>query len=204
MPRSSTHHLPRERSDAAPARAASAGRRRIPKVFTLLAAALFGGLTGCASKPENLMPTVPYVDLDRFMGDWYVIGNIPTFIERDAYKAIERYARAPDGSIDTTFEFNAGALDGPRKIYRPRGFIVDTASNAVWGMQFVWPIKADYRVVYLSEDYAYTAIGRNQRDYLWIMSRTPTMPEPAYAAIVARLADLGYDPKRIRRVPQSG
>jgi apolipoprotein D and lipocalin family protein len=179
--------------------------RRPNRLIAWLAAALFGGLAGCASQPDQAsMPTVPYVDLDRFMGDWYVIGNIPTFIERDAHNAIERYARAADGSIETTFEFNAGAADGPRKIYRPRGFVIDTASNAVWGMQFVWPIKADYRVVYLSDDYAYTAIGRNRRDYVWIMARTPTMPESDYAAIVARLQALGYDPARIRRVPQSG
>lgn len=202
MPSSSAHHPHRAR--AAPADAGFARRLRVPRALTLLTAALFGGLAGCASKPETLMPTVPYVDLDRFMGDWYVIGNIPTFLERNAYNAIERYTRADDGSIETTFEFNAGAPDGPRKIYRPRGFIVDTASNAVWGMQFVWPIKADYRVVYLSDDYAYTAIGRNARDYVWIMARTPHMPEADYAAIVAQLAALGYDPARIRRVPQSG
>ena len=74
------------------------------------------GLIGCTSNqmfvgssPEP-MPVVDYVDLDRFMGDWYVIATIPTFLERDAYNPIERYQRDNDGSISTTFTFNKGRL----------------------------------------------------------------------------------------------
>ena len=56
------------------------------------------------------------------------------------------YKLDPDGTIATTFTFNAGGFDGPGRLYTPRGFVVDRTSNAVWGMQFVWPIKADYRI----------------------------------------------------------
>ena len=110
--------------------------------------------------------TVNYVDLRRFMGDWYVIANIPTFIETDAFNAIESYRLDKDGTIATTFRFNKGSLDGPLKEYHPRGFIRDTQTNAVWGMQFIWPFKAEYRIVYLNEDYSVTVIGRTKRDYV--------------------------------------
>lgn len=157
-------------------------------------------LAGCASHPP--MPTVEHVDLERFMGDWYVIANIPTLIERGAHNAIESYALNDDGSIATTFTFRAGRFDGPVKTYRPKGFVVPGTGNAVWGMQFVWPIKADFRVVYLTSDYSQTVIGRNARDYVWIMARTPAIADTDYASILTHLEKLGYDVSRIQRVPQ--
>ena len=121
--------------------------------------------------------TVEYVDLNRFMGDWYVIANIPTFIEKDAYNAIESYRLDDDGTVATSFRFNKGSLDGPLKEYHPRGFIRDKKSNAVWGMQFVWPFKAEYRIIFLSDDYSKTVIGRSKRDYVWIMAREPAISD---------------------------
>ncbi|MGA1675655.1 MAG: lipocalin family protein [Pseudomonadales bacterium] len=160
-------------------------------------------LSACATQPaQSPLPLASAVDLDRFMGDWYVIANIPTFLERDAYHAIERYERAADGTIATTFTFRKGAADGPIKTYHPRGFVQDTTTNAVWGMQFVWPIKADYRILYVSSDYRYTLIGRERRDYAWIMARTPTIPEADLAELIDRLVAAGYDRSMIRLVPQ--
>ena len=125
---------------------------------SLLLAAL--GLTGCQSVQHPPLAQVANVDLARFMGDWYVIANIPTFIEKDAYNAVESYRLAPDGSIATTFTFRAGGFDGKLKRYTPRGFVLDRTSNAVWGMQFIWPVKADYRIAWLAPDYSETVIAR--------------------------------------------
>ena len=145
--------------------------------------------------------TVEDVDLNRFMGKWYVIASIPTFIEKDAYNAVESYRLAEDGTIETTFTFNRGGFDGPQKTYRPRGFVRDKESNAVWGMQFVWPFKAEYRIIYLSDDYAETVIGRTKRDYVWIMARRPSISEDAYRQMVRFLEEQNYDPTKLRMVP---
>lgn len=157
---------------------------------------------GCqhtALRPPLLL--APTVDVARFMGDWYVIANIPTFIEKGAHNAMESYARDPDGSIATTFTFRAGGFDGKPKRHTPRGFIKD-ASGAVWGMRFVWPIQADYRIVHVSDDYSQTIIGREARDYVWIMARTPSIAEGDYQRLVALVAAQGYDTRKIMRVPQ--
>lgn len=159
-------------------------------------------LSCCRTSPGPQIQTVEYVDLDRFMGDWYVVANIPTFLEKGAHNAVESYERSDDGTIATTFTFRAGRFDGPVRRFRPKGFVLDTRTNAVWGMRFVWPIKADYRILYLNDDYTQTVIGRQKRDYVWIMARTPSIPEPDFERILRLLSDLGYDVSRIERVPQ--
>ena len=158
-------------------------------------------LSGCATEAPEL-PTVDYVDLERFMGDWYVIANIPTFLEKGAHNAVENYALNDDGTIATTFTFNKDSFDGKRKEHNPKGFVTNTETNAVWGMRFVWPIKADYRVIYLDEDYSVTIIGRNKRDYVWIMAREPQISDSVYSELVDVVAEAGYDISKIEPVPQ--
>ena len=149
------------------------------------------------------MKTVDHVDLERFMGPWYVIANIPTFLEKEAYNAVETYTLNDDGTIATTFTFRKGGFDGKEKEYNPKAFVLDEESNALWGMRFVWPIKADYRIVYLDSDYSQTIIGRQDRDYVWIMARTPTISDSDYDTLLAKVEALGYDVTLVKRVPQS-
>ncbi len=169
------------------------------KRISILMLLAFAG--GCASQRPP-MDTVDYVDLDRFMGKWYVIANIPTPLEKGAHNAVEIYERNEDGTIATTFRFREDSFDGELKEYTPTGFVRDDESNALWGMRFIWPFKADYRVVYLDEDYSQTIIGRRKRDFLWIMARTPSIPEEDYRQLVEFSASIGYDTSKIQRVPQ--
>lgn len=173
------------------------------KQYLALAAALLL-LSACQSAPPQDMKTVAHVDLPRFMGSWFVIGNIPTAVEKDAYDAVETYQLAADGTIATTFTYRKGGFDGKPKQMQPRGFVRDAKSNAVWGMQFIWPIKADYRIVWLAEDYSQTIVAREKRDYLWIMARTRAISDADYQKHVAFAVSLGYDATRIRKVPQRG
>jgi apolipoprotein D and lipocalin family protein len=175
----------------------------IGKVATITSVAILIAilLSGCGATLPPLK-TVASVDIPRFMGDWYVIANIPTSIEKGAHNAVESYRLDKDGTIATTFTFRKDSFDGTLKKYTPRGFIQDTTTNAVWGMRFIWPIKAEYLIIYLNENYTQTVIGRNKRDYVWIMARTPVIPEEDYTRIVADLAALGYDTSKLQRVPQ--
>jgi len=158
-------------------------------------------LSACASMPAERIPTVPQVELPRFMGPWYVIASIPTFVEKDAFAAIESYALNPDGTIATTFTFHKGSLAGPLKTMRPRGFVHDN-NNATWAMQFVWPLKAEYLIAYVDPEYSETIIARNRRDYVWIMARTPQLSFEHYQHLVDVVATLGYDLSKLKRVIQ--
>jgi len=157
-------------------------------------------LLGCSSYPP--IRTEARVDLSRFMGKWYVIANIPTFIEEGAHNAVETYKLNPDGTVATSFTYRKDAFDGKLKTWHPTGYIEDRQSNAVWGMQFLWPFKADYRIVYVNPDYTQTIIGRLKRDYVWIMARTPQIDAGDYRALLGIVKDQGYDVSRIERVPQ--
>lgn len=168
---------------------------RTAGVFALLA------LVGCGTAEPD-MKTVDFVDIDRFMGDWYVIANIPTFLEKGAHNALENYVKNDDGTIATTFTFRDGRFDGEQKKYTPKGFITDTKTNATWGMRFVWPIKADYRIVYLDERYEQTIIARKQRDYVWVMARAPQIDDAEYDKLLDKVASIGYDVSKVQRVPQ--
>jgi apolipoprotein D and lipocalin family protein len=166
----------------------------------LAIALLFVGLAGCNSASRLPMDTVPYVDLDRFMGDWYVIAAIPTPFEKDAFDAVETYARR-DGYIATTFTYRRGGHDGPVRRMHPKGYVRDTTTQARWGMQFVWPFKADYRVIWLDADYTTTIVGREARDYVWIMARSPHMAPEVLERHRTWLASIGYDVSKLVVIP---
>lgn len=151
---------------------------------------------------EDPMPAAEHVDLPRFMGDWYVIAHIPTFIEKDAYDALESYSLRDDGRIQTVYTQRKGGFNGPMMTMQPVATVREGTGNAVWGMQFIWPIKAEYVIAHVSEDYAHTIVARSKRDYAWIMARTPAIPEATYSALVERVRALGYDTAQLREVPQ--
>lgn len=161
-------------------------------------------LAACASAPKGAspLPRAEAVDIDRFMGDWYVIAHAPTPPERDAFNAVERYALCDDGRVATVFRFRERGFDGQREILRPTGFPDAESGFAEWGMQFLWPFRAEYIVAWLDNDYQSTIIARSARDYVWLMHREPAMPPQAVEAALQRIADMGYERSALRMVPQ--
>jgi len=174
---------------------------RLHALLPLLAATLFNA--GCSSNETRPLPRPPSVDVPRFMGDWYVIAHIPSWPEREAYDAVESYARRPDERIQTTFTYRKGSFTAPLKTMHPIGRVEKEGNGAVWGMQFVWPIQAEYVIAWLNEDYSQTIVARSKRDYVWYMARTPQVSESDYDAAVQRMQAMGYDISKLRRVPQS-
>lgn len=173
--------------------------KAILRIVPILALAT-SGLAGCASNAP--IPPVAKVDLKRFMGDWYVIAAIPSFPERNAYNAVESYSLGTDGRIQTTFRYREGSFDGEAKTMRPVGTVVEGTNNAIWGMQFIWPIKAEYIIADLDADYRNVIVARSKRDYVWIMARTPQISDALYETLKSRVAGMGYDIAQLRKVPQ--
>lgn len=165
---------------------------------------LFVSLLAACSTAPKLPPlrTVEYVDLDRYMGDWFVIGTIPWFVERNNVGTMDIYSMRPDGKIDVTYAFHKKSLDAPRKEMKAVARVVDTGTNAEWRVQFLWPFEAPFLVIDLDTDYRWTTIGYPDRSLIWIMSRTPEVTETDYARALEAAKAQGYDASKIVRVPQ--
>ncbi len=152
--------------------------------------------------PKNPFPTESYVDLESFMGTWYVVGYTPILVDGRAHNATEHYYLRPDGKIQTTYQYRNGSFDGPLKTFRPTGFVHNEETNAEWRMQFIWPFKAAYLIVHYDENLGETIIGHPNQKYAWIMLREPKYEEATYERLLNKLVELGYDSALIKRLPQ--
>jgi apolipoprotein D and lipocalin family protein len=181
----------------------------MPK-WSILAAALTASLlAACSTTPSTpLVLAQPIVDVNRFAGDWYVIGTIPRDWEGGAHNAKETYTVKPNGSMEATFTYRADSSDGALKWYRSVAYPVGPG-NVVWGQHYLWPVDLvipfdfDYRIAYLSPDYTQAVIARGERDYVWILSRTPKIADADYQGLLNFVGKVGYDVSLVQRVPQS-
>ncbi len=153
--------------------------------------------------PEPLQ-TVQHVDIPRYMGDWYVIANIPYFAEKDCVDSIESYALRPDGKIDNWFTCRKKTFDAPMKRKASAvATIEDTATNATWSVRFFKIISVKYLILDLDPNYQWVAVGHPSRRYGWVMSRSKQLPEQTYQEILEKLRAEGYDTSKFQKVPQS-
>jgi apolipoprotein D and lipocalin family protein len=143
------------------------------------------------------MNTVADLNLTRFMGDWHVLADIETPFDRNAVEPLESYKLAPGGVVETTYSYREGTTDGALRERNLKAFVSDE-SPAIWGMQIFWPVKAEYRIVYLDAEYQTTIIGRTKRDFVWVMARTPAIDPAYFAGLMQTVQTLGYDLAKIR------
>ncbi len=172
----------------------------MPRTLLLVLAGCL--LTGCATTARPPLKTVARVDLDRYLGDWYVIANIPYLLENGKVATLDRYARRPDGKMDNIFIFRKGSFDAPEQQWRGISWVHNRETNAEWRVQFIWPFRVPYLVIDLDPDYRWAVIGHPSRNYLWVLARGRSLPDDVFAGILGRAADQGYDVSRVAKVPQ--
>jgi apolipoprotein D and lipocalin family protein len=173
---------------------------KTPALLSILGVAAL--MLGCATGRRPLT-TVRYVDLPRYMGDWYVIANIPYFAEKGCVESIESYALRTDGRIANWFRFRKKSFDAPQQRLDFVARVINKRTNAEWRVHFAPLISAGYYIVDLDRNYQWTAVGHPSRRYGWIMARTKTLPENIYRSILRRLEEQGYDPELFVKVPQT-
>jgi len=159
-------------------------------------------LAGCQSGPRRGQPPMPLaavVDVDRFMGTWYVHGYTPTPIDPAAHNPTETYRRRDDGKIATTYRFNAGSFDGEEKVYHPVGRVHDPASQAERRMTFFGLITSPYLILAVDEAYETTVIGHPNRKLAWIMTRSPEISDETYERLRTELVRRDFDLSKLQR-----
>jgi apolipoprotein D and lipocalin family protein len=150
------------------------------------------------------LKTVPRVDLGRYVGTWFEIASFPQSFQRGCTATTATYTLRDDGWIEIVNRCRKGSPDGPEKVARGRARVIDRSTNAKLEVSFFRPFWGDYWIIDLGADYEYAVVGHPGRDYLWILSRTPTIDPELYASIVHRLQAQGYETDRLQETTQPG
>jgi len=162
--------------------------KRILSIFLF-----FNLLTNCNGQQMEDLKPVKNVDIQRFMGKWYVIAIIPNWIEKNPYNSIEEYSLNEKGYIDVKYTFNQDGFDGKKRILKQKAFIKNSETKSEWQIQPFWPLRFPYYIIDLDENYSYTVIGYPNRKLLWIMSREKTISNENFKLIDQNLLNQGYD-----------
>lgn len=155
------------------------------------------------------LTTIPSLDLKRYMGSWYEIAKFPnTFQEDCAGFTTATYSLREDGRVDVLNRCREadGSIDVAEGVARQPGgpgspkLEVRFAPAALAWLPMVW---GDYWVIDLDEDYQLAAVSEPEREYLWILSRTPQVDPAAYQALLDRLRAKGLDMSRLVKTKQA-
>ena len=158
-------------------------------------------LVGCAGKPAAPLPTVPAVDLARYMGAWYEIALIPNRFQAVCVADTQARYRV-DGDVVRVWN-RCRQADGTIADANGIARVVEDSNNAKLRVSFFRPFYGDYWVLALDPQYRWVLIGEPDRDYGWVLSRTPTLDKATLDGILDRAVALGYDRAAFRLTPQT-
>ncbi|MEO6244000.1 MAG: lipocalin family protein [Opitutaceae bacterium] len=158
-------------------------------------------LAGCVSSTLSPVP-VAAVDLNRYMGRWYVISHVPYFLERGKVASYDTYALRPDGRLTNNFTFREKSVEGPEKTWEGVAKVIDGTGNATWKVSFVWPISVTYKIFLIDPDYGWAVVGSNDAGLLWVLARERHLPAAAYSEILEKVKARGLSPEGLVLVPQ--
>ncbi|RAI89961.1 lipocalin family protein [Algoriphagus yeomjeoni] len=147
------------------------------------------------------LETVPYVDLEKYAGEWYEIASFPQFFQKGCTCTKATYTPNEDGTIHVENSCNLPAK-GKTKTSTAKAFVEDGSGNAKLKVQFFWPFKGKYWIIDLAKDYSYAVVGHPNRDYLWILSRTQEMDSATYDGILQRVKEKGFDLSKLEKTVQ--
>jgi apolipoprotein D and lipocalin family protein len=155
-------------------------------VFALLAGT---ALLGCQESAP--LPVADDVQLGRFQGRWYEIASLPRASQAGCTGTTADYSLTSERELLIVNECRQGALDGPLLRMAARAVVSDPEVPAKLSLDFGWGY-GDYWILEVGPDYQYAVVGHPTRDYLWILSRAPTLSAQALDAALARAREQGF------------
>ncbi|MCL7944805.1 lipocalin family protein [Marinobacter sp. ATCH36] len=157
-------------------------------------------VAGCTGVPEGIDP-VSELDVKRYEGTWYEIARLDHSFEEGLSNVTADYAVQDDGSIQV---INRGYSeeDGQWEEAEGRAVFVSDERNGHLKVSFFGPFYASYVVFGLDDDYEYAYITGYDRDYLWFLSKTPTVDDEALAAFREEAIAKGFDLEELIVVDQ--
>ena len=168
--------------------------------FVLGAAGLL--LSACSTAPPRGVEPVHGFDLQRYLGKWYEIARLDHRFERGLTDVTATYTPHGDGSIEVLnrgYNPRKSAYEDARGVARFTG----DSKTASLKVSFFGPFYGGYHVVALDPDYRWAMVVGNDRSYLWILSRTRTLPDDVKAQLLAQAQNLGFDTDKLTWVSQT-
>ncbi|MDA8244006.1 MAG: lipocalin family protein [Elusimicrobia bacterium] len=147
-------------------------------------------LSGCAGAPKGVEPVSGF-DLQRYLGVWHEVARLDHRFERGLTGVTAEYSMRPDGGVKV---INRG-YDPEKKEWKRaegRAYFTGDKSVAALKVSFFGPFYGGYNVIELAPDYSYALVAGPSFKYLWILARTPSLPEATVAGLAARAGKLGF------------
>jgi apolipoprotein D and lipocalin family protein len=145
------------------------------------------------------LEVVPKVELERYLGKWYEIAHLPAKFQEGCDHTTATYSLLKDGSISV---LNECTKNGKHKKAKGKAKVVDKTSGAKLKVTFFWPFYGDYWIIKLSQDYTYSVVGTPDRNYLWILSRTPQMGESLFSELIEFVNGKGFNTANLIKTTQ--
>ncbi|HNP53191.1 MAG TPA: lipocalin family protein [Ferruginibacter sp.] len=152
-------------------------------------------LFSCRSIPEGVS-AVPHFQKNRYLGKWYEIARIDFKFEKNLNNTTATYGLRPDGKLSV---LNQGYNYVKKKWKQARGKakLVGKADEAMLKVSFFGPFYAGYNVIRIDAAYQYALVAGRNFDYLWILSRTPNLPDAVKTDYLQYAQKLGFDTSRL-------
>lgn len=157
-------------------------------------------ITGCTGAPKGTHP-IPELDLQRYLGTWYEIARFDHRFERGLECVTAQYSLRDDGMI-RVINRGRNAQSGEWKEAEGKAAPLSTPPDGQLKVSFFGPFYSGYNILVLDDDYRYALVVGPNRHYLWILSRTPTLDETRFNALVAIASAQGFDTSALMRIPQ--
>lgn len=133
---------------------------------------------------------VAKVDLKKYSGTWYSLYSIPTLFDKGSRETTTKYTLNKSGYFDVITTYKK---PGEEQIHSVTSKIFPGGDEVSrMKAQFIWPIKLDYWIIELAEDYSYVVVGHPEHKFLFIMSRNTKISKKAYDEIIGRCREKGY------------
>jgi apolipoprotein D and lipocalin family protein len=150
-------------------------------------------LFGCGSSYPPL-EVVKNVDLKRYLGKWYEIARLPNSFQKNCFCSTAEYSILDEETVRVINSCRKGSPEGELDQAKGKAFIVPNTNNVKLKVQFFWPFRGDYWIIDLDEkDYTYSVVGHPNREYLWILCRTPQMETQLYNDLLKKIQAKGFD-----------
>lgn len=164
--------------------------------------------SGTVAPTLSPLATISALDVPRYMGTWYEIAKYPNRFQKQCIADVSaEYSLQASGRVQVTNRCRTensqmdAAVGETRQIGPATSPKLQVRFAPAWlsWLPMVW---GNYWVIDLDTDYQLVAVSEPKREYLWVLSRTPTVSAEAYESLLGRLKSQGFDLTRLVRTKQ--